>query len=172
MAERDFIMSFTTASLQRRDRTACILVSACLLGEPCKYNGGSNRNEGILEQINRLAQGERARFIPVCPEVMGGLPAPRVPAEIQGERVMTADGRDVTEEYRRGAELALRLAEDHGCRLAVLKERSPSCGSGRIYDGTFSGQLVNGDGITARLLRENGVKVIGETEALEALREL
>ena len=107
---------------------------------------------------------KRGLAVPVCPEQLGGLPTPRKPSERRGERVVMNDGRDVTAEYRRGAEEALRLARLYGCTAAVLKEKSPSCGCGRVYDGTFSGTLTDGDGVTAALLKENGIKVYGESE--------
>ena len=112
-----------------------------------------------LEQLQK-----QYHLIPICPEIMGGLPTPRIPAEIQSDRrVLRSDGVDVTENYRKGAEEALRLAELFHCKLALLKEKSPSCGCGRIYDGTFSKTLTHGDGITAALLKENEICVIGET---------
>ena len=125
-----------------------ILVSACLLGVPCRYDGQS--------KAHPLARAlcEKHHVVPVCGEIFGGLPTPRTPAEIQGDRVVTRDGRDVTEAYRRGAEAAAQLARLTGARAAVLKERSPSCGSGAVYDGTFSGVLTEGWGITAALLRQ------------------
>lgn len=135
-----------------------ILISACLLGLRCRYDGQSKP----IPQIDALA--ERYHLIPVCPEQLGGLPTPRTPAERAGNRVMTRDGRDVTDAYRNGAEQVLRLADQFGCRIAILKERSPSCGSGTIYDGTFSGSFRAGDGVTAELLRENGIRVYGESE--------
>lgn len=141
-----------------------ILVSACLLGVRCRYDGKSKPHPAV----ERLM--EQHTLIPVCGEILGGLPTPRVSAERQGERVVTADGRDVTAAYRRGAEEVLRLAKLYGCKAAVLKERSPSCGSGRIYDGTFTGTLTDGWGVTAELLRDHGICVIGESEA-ETWRE-
>ena len=141
-----------------------ILVSACLLGVRCRYDGKSKPHPAV----ERLM--EQHTLIPVCGEIFGGLPTPRVSAERQGERVVTADGRDVTAAYRRGAEEVLRLAERYGCTAAILKERSPSCGSGRIYDGTFTGTLADGWGVTAELLRDHGICVIGESEA-ETWRE-
>ena len=149
-----------------------IIVSACLLGENCKYSGGSNRNETILKWRERLLREERAVFVPVCPEVMGGLPTPRTPAEICGSQVLTKDGRDVTEEYVRGAGEALRIFEKYGCCLAILKERSPSCGSGEIYDGNFSGSVTAADGIAAGLLKKRGARVYGESQAEEILELL
>ena len=141
-----------------------ILVSACLLGVRCRYDGKSKPHPAV----ERLM--EQHTLIPVCGEILGGLPTPRVSAERQGERVVTADGRDVTAAYRRGAKEVLRLAERYGCKAAILKERSPSCGSGRIYDGTFTGTLTDGWGVTAELLRDHGIWVIGESEA-ETWRE-
>lgn len=141
-----------------------ILVSACLLGVRCRYDGKSKPHPAV----ERLM--EQHTLIPVCGEILGGLPTPRVSAERQGERVVTADGCDVTAAYRRGAEEVLRLAERYGCTAAVLKERSPSCGSGRIYDGTFTGTLTDGWGVTAELLRDHGICVIGESE-VETWRE-
>lgn len=141
-----------------------ILVSACLLGVRCRYDGKSKPHPAV----ERLM--EQHTLIPVCGEILGGLPTPRVSAERQGARVVTADGRDVTAAYRRGAEEVLRLAKRYGCKAAILKERSPSCGSGRIYDGTFTGTLTDGWGVTAELLRDHGICVIGESEA-ETWRE-
>ena len=137
-----------------------LLVSACLLGEACKYNGGNN----ALPSETLAALAAQYRLVPVCPERDGGLPTPRTPSERQGDLVVTRDGRDVTAAFVRGAELALTAARENGCRLALLKERSPSCGSGHIYDGSFTGTLIPGDGITAQKLKENGLTVFGETE--------
>ena len=141
-----------------------LLVSACLLGCRCRYDGASKAHPLAP------ALAERYECVPVCPEQLGGLPTPRPPAERRGDRVVTAAGADVTEQYRRGAEEALRLCRLFGCRGAVLKERSPSCGGGQVYDGTFSGTLTAGDGVTAALLRENGVAVYGESRLLELLK--
>ncbi|MBE6590349.1 MAG: DUF523 domain-containing protein [Ruminococcaceae bacterium] len=133
-----------------------ILVSACLLGVPCRYDAQSKPCKEVC------ALSQKYHLIPVCPEVLGGLPTPRIPCEIVGERVMSRDGRDVTENYRAGATKALELARINGCDTAILKERSPSCGCGNIYSGRFDGSLVNGDGVTAALLKENGIRVLGE----------
>lgn len=140
-----------------------LLVSACLLGVRCRYDGAEKRHPLAA------ALAERHELVPVCPEQLGGLPTPRPPAERQGDRVVTQAGADVTEAYRRGAEEALALCALLGCQGAVLKERSPSCGCGRIYDGCFSGALVPGDGVTAALLREKGVPVYGESRIRELL---
>jgi len=137
-----------------------LLVSACLLGENCKYSGGNNR----LPEEQLKALEERYNIISVCPEVLGGLPTPRTPSEIRGEYVLTAEGVDVTEAFRKGAEAALKKAEEQQCRKALLKQRSPSCGSGLRYDGTFSGIVIPGDGVTAAMLKEQGIPVFSENE--------
>ncbi|MCD6247463.1 MAG: DUF523 domain-containing protein [Candidatus Diapherotrites archaeon] len=134
------------------------LCSACLLGIKCRYDGKDNLNERVIE----LAK--REKLIPVCPEQLGGLPTPREPAEIQGNRVVTYSGKDVTEYFERGAKKVLKIAKLLGIKEAILKQKSPSCGSGKIYDGTFSGRIIEGDGITARLLKKNGIRVISEEE--------
>lgn len=142
-----------------------LLISACLMGVRCRYDGGRKPLDCLSELMDRHV------LIPVCPEVIGGLPTPRVPAERQGNSVMTKDGRDVTSEYEQGAEEALRLARMTGCTCALLKERSPSCGCGMIYDGTFTGGLCEGDGVCAALLKKNGIKVFGESRARELLED-
>ncbi len=136
-----------------------ILISACLLGLPCRYDGASKPWAGAAALT---AAGHH--LVPVCPEQLGGLPTPRPPAERVGARVLTRAGADVTGAYRRGAEGAVALAEGLGCPCAVLKARSPSCGSGTIYDGTFTGARVSGDGLAAAALRERGVALFTEEE--------
>lgn len=135
-----------------------ILVSACLLGIGCRYDGKHKADPAVL----KLA--EKYNLIPVCPEIYGGLPTPRVPSERIGDRVMMKDGHDVTENYKRGANEALELCRIYGIKTAILKERSPSCGKGAIYDGTFSGTLTERDGVTAELLLSEGIRVLGESE--------
>ena len=142
-----------------------ILVSACLLGVACRYDGKTKPQPWA----ERLAREHEA--IPVCPEILGGLPTPRCPSECQGSRVVNRNGEDVTAQYRRGAEETLKLARLYGCRLAVLKERSPACGSVEIYDGSFAGHLTPGSGVAARLLKENGIPVIGESMVQAFLEE-
>lgn len=142
-----------------------ILISACLLGLPCRYDGKSKPCGGIADLQKRHT------LVPFCPECMGGLPTPREPAEIVGDRVVNKAGRDVTEEYTRGARGALELCRMYGCACAVLKEKSPSCGCGQIYDGSFTGTLTDGNGITAKLLLENGIPVYGENEIPRLLAE-
>ncbi len=134
-----------------------VLVSACLLGAHCRYN-----EKGVVED-KVFAWMEKANLIPVCPEILGGLPTPREPAERVGERVVTVNGRDVTRQYQKGARETLALARLYGCRCGILKERSPSCGSGMIYDGSHTGTLTKGDGVTAELLKANGILVLGES---------
>ena len=140
-----------------------LLISACLLGCRCRYDGASKP----LPWIAALA--ERHTLVPVCPEQLGGLSTPRPPSERRGDRVVTRTGGDVTAQYRRGAEETLRLCRLLGCEAALLKERSPSCGRGEIYDGTFTGTLTEGDGVTAELLRAQGIPVYGESRAEELL---
>ena len=135
-----------------------ILVSACLLGIGCRYDGKHKANSEVM----RLA--EKYNLIPVCPEIYGGLPTPRVPSERIGDRVMMKDGHDVTENYQRGALEALELCRIYNIKTAVLKERSPSCGKGEIYDGSFTGALTKRDGVTVELLSLHGIRVLGESE--------
>lgn len=144
-----------------------LLVSACLLGFACKYCGGSNKLSE--EQLDVLR--EQFRLIPVCPETAGGLPTPRSPSERLGERVISKQGEDVTAQYQKGAETALWLARHYGCTAALLKEKSPSCGSGMIYDGSFTGTLVPGDGVAAQKLKEEGRIVFGESD-IELITEV
>lgn len=143
-----------------------ILVSACLLGLECRYDGRDN----LKPEIKKLLREHC--LIPVCPEVMGGLPTPRVPAERVGDRVIAQNGSDVTDAYEKGAREALKLAQLYGCQAAILKERSPSCGVGVIYDGTFSHTLTEGDGVAASCLRKNGLQVWGESQISQCMRRL
>ncbi|MEM2249174.1 MAG: DUF523 domain-containing protein [Candidatus Bathyarchaeia archaeon] len=134
------------------------LCSACLLGIKCRYDGRDALNEKVIELLKTEI------LIPVCPEQLGGLPTPREPAEIRDERVITRSGKDVTENFKRGAEEVLKIAKLFDIKEAVLKQGSPSCGCGRIYNGTFSGKTVKGDGITTALLKKHGIKVITEED--------
>lgn len=131
-----------------------VIVSACLLGENCKYNGGNNYNEKVLRFL------EGCTVIPVCPEVLGGLPTPRTSAELVNGRVIMKDGTDVDAQFREGARRALQKAKEAGATLAILQSRSPSCGVNRRYDGTFTGVTIPGRGVFAELLRENGIEAI------------
>ena len=135
-----------------------ILVSACLAGIFCRYSGEVESFEPVVDLVRK------GLAVPFCPEAHGGLPTPRRPCEILGDKVVDADGVDRTAEFRRGAEEGLRLVKLMGCREAVLKSRSPSCGSGVIYDGTFTSTRVEGDGVFARLLKEHGVVVRTEED--------
>lgn len=131
-----------------------ILVSACLLGVNCKYNGENNASNEVDKFLKDY------EIIPICPEVMGGLPTPRCCAEIIGDKVITKDEEDVTKQYIKGAKECLFLAQKYNVKKALLKLKSPSCGYGKVYDGTFSNVLTNKNGITAELLKNNGVEII------------
>ena len=133
------------------------------MGINCRYNGKSE----IVKELEELKN--KYNLIPVCPEIYGGLKTPRNPAERVNDKVLTNNGEDVTEEYTKGAEEILKLAKFYDCKYAILKERSPSCGFGRIYDGTFSKTTIDGNGVTADLLAKNGVKIIGESKIQELL---
>lgn len=156
------------------DKYNRVLVSACLLGRPVRYDGG--HSAAASDVLARWRREERV--VAFCPEVAGGLSTPRAPAEIIGgdgddvldakARVVTEAGDDVTEAFLRGAHRALQAAEDAGARIAVLKSKSPSCGSKSVYDGTFSGSRVDGHGVTTALLRRHGVRVFNEHELAEA----
>ena len=140
------------------------IVSACLLGENVKYSGGNNYTETVAEFL------KDKEFIPVCPETAGGLPIPRLPSERQGDRIVSKAGEDVTEAFLKGArrclEKVLEKAGDEEIQGAILKARSPSCGSGVIYDGTFSGVKIPGDGVFAALLKERGIEVMTELDLI------
>ena len=137
-----------------------LLISACFLGVSCRYDGVSKPlPPQILENLKA-----KYHLIPVCAEIFGGLSTPREPAERVGEKVLTQSGKDVTAAYQKGAAEVLRLANFFDCRKALLKEKSPSCGAGLIHDGSFSGGLRPGNGVTAALLMENGIAVFGESD--------
>ena len=131
-----------------------ILVSACLLGQKCKYNGGDNLSQKVLDYV------KGHEVIPVCPEVSSGLPTPRIPCEVVDGIVLNKDGESKDKEFRAGAEICLKKAIDEKADLAILQSRSPSCGVKQIYDGSFSGKLIFGSGIFASMLSQNGIKVM------------
>jgi uncharacterized protein YbbK (DUF523 family) len=135
-----------------------IIVSACLADVHCRYDGGGKPCEAVIRLV---AEG---KAIPVCPEQLGGLPTPRLPAEQIGDKVIRKDGMDVTAEFKRGAQEALNIAKLVGAKTAILKARSPSCGSGKVYDGSFSGRLVDGNGVFAYMYKEEGLEVKTEEE--------
>lgn len=141
-----------------------ILISACLLGIRCRYDGKAKYN-ALIEKLM-----EKHHLIPICPEIYGGLSTPRDPSERVGDKVMGKNGQNVTDAFQKGAEETLALAKLFRCEYAILKERSPSCGHGEIYDGTFSGALMPGSGVAAELLLKNGVTVLGESQIEEFLR--
>ncbi len=141
-----------------------LLISACLMGSNCKYNGG-NSYTPLVEELKK-----RYELVPVCPETSAGLRSPRLPAERVGDRVLSKSGEDLTEAFRRGAEKTLATALRHGVRKAVMKERSPSCGCGTVYDGTFTGAVTEGNGMAAELLLRNGIAVYGESRIAQLLK--
>lgn len=140
-----------------------ILVSACLLGVNCKYSGDNNLNLELIEFL------KDKNYIPICPEQLGGLETPRKPAEINGDKIITKEGKDVTKKFIKGAKESLKIGKMVNSKIAILKERSPSCGSTLIYDGTFTGEKRKGKGITAKLFEENGIKVYSEENFKELI---
>ncbi|MGN1370069.1 MAG: DUF523 domain-containing protein [Aristaeellaceae bacterium] len=138
-----------------------ILVSACLLGENCKYNGGNNRNERVL----RYVSGHEV--IPVCPEMLGGLPSPRKPVEWRDGHAVTRDGDDWTENFRRGVACALELIDGQHIDLAILQSRSPTCGVKQVYDGTFTSRKIPGQGALAKALAERGIPLMDAEDVPE-----
>lgn len=132
------------------------LVSACLAGMPCRYDGQAKPCESVIELV------KEGKAIPVCPEQLAGMPTPRPPAEQLDARIIAKDGTDVTLQYQRGAREALRIALIAKCDKAILKSNSPSCGCGKVYDGTFTGALIDGDGVLTQLLKQNGIEVVTE----------
>ena len=143
-----------------------IMVSACLLGDNVKYNGANNKNDELIAFLKDY------EVIRVCPEIFGGLSTPRDPSEIINNKVVTINGMDVTNEFTNGARKTLEIAKANNIKIAILKKNSPSCGSDTIYDGTFSHKVVNGDGITARLLKENGIIVFDEDNYINIKTEV
>lgn len=141
-----------------------VLVSACLYGYCTKYDGGHN----ILLDKTFLDWKNRGMLIPVCPEVLGGLSTPRLPSEICNGRIKAKDGTDVTDNFNRGAEEVLKIARENNVMIAIMKDGSPSCGCKQIYDGNFSGKKINGAGVCARLLLENGIVVLSENDTATA----
>ena len=132
------------------------LCSTCLLGIKCRYDGRSKKDKRVI----KLSRKEV--LIPICPEQLGGLPTPREASEQKGGKVFTESGRDITKNFKKGAKEVLKIAKILGIKEAILKQKSPSCGCGKIYDGSFSGRLIKGNGVTTELLKKNGIKVITE----------
>lgn len=133
-----------------------ILVSACLLGYNVKYDGKNNFNKELSDFLNDYD------VVAICPELLGGLNVPRIPSEIKDDKVINQDGEDITNNFLRGARKVLDIAKENDIQVAILKKNSPSCGSNSVYDGTFTHKLIPGDGICARLLKENGMIVLNE----------
>ncbi len=134
------------------------ICSACLLGINCRYNGEGKLNEKVINLT------KKETLIPVCPEQLGGLETPRIPAESKDGQIINEDGIDVSKNFQQGAEEVLKIAKLYNITEAILKQPSPSCGCGQIYDGTFSGTIIKGDGVTTKLLKENGIKVKTEED--------
>lgn len=133
-----------------------ILVSSCLLGINCRYSGDSK----LCEDITALK--DKYNIIPICPEQLGGLSTPRLPAEIKNDRVINKNGKDVTDSFAKGAQITVEIAKLFGCKYAILKKNSPSCGFGNIYDGSFCGKLIDGNGLTADALSKAGLTILNE----------
>lgn len=143
-----------------------ILVSECLLGVDCTYKNSNNKNQDVINL------GKKYNLIPICPEQLGGMTTPRVPSENYGDKIVNKQGEDVTMQFEKGANISLYLAKMYGCKYAVLKAKSPSCGFGKIYDGTFTGTLISGNGTTADLLFKNGIKVFNENQTELLINEI
>ena len=141
-----------------------ILISACLVGDKCKYDGHTNYTPLIKDLL------EKYELVPFCPEVEGGLPTPRKPSERKGDKVVNNTGKDVTRNFQLGAEKALNICKYLNIKIAILKENSPSCGVNQIYDGNFKNKLIKGEGITTELLRKNGISVYNENQIEELLK--
>ena len=148
---------------QRGNAISMILVSACLAGFPCRWDGKSKADPRVIDLVRT------GKAIPVCPEQLGGLPTPRQPAEKKGDRIFAKDGTDVTIQFQHGAAIVLAIAQDFQCGKAIFKARSPSCGKAIIYDGSFSSTLTQGDGVTADLLMQHGIEVYTEEDMNEPL---
>lgn len=133
-----------------------VIISACLLGMNCRYDGNGFQTD-IYSKLK-----DKVNLIPVCSEQMGGLTTPRLPVEIKNSMAVNKSGEDCSEQFKKGAEEVLNIAKMYNCKIAILKSNSPSCGFNKIYDGTFSGKLIDGDGITSELLHRNGIKIFNE----------
>ena len=143
-----------------------VLISACLLGDNVKYSGGNN----LTPELVTLLEKYNVKILKICPECFAGLPIPRVPSEIKETKVFSKDGRDITEEFLSGAEKTFKIAKENQIDFAILKERSPSCGSSYIYDGSFSGKVIQGQGLTVRKLNEENIVIFSE-ENLEEIEK-
>ena len=143
-----------------------VLISACLLGDNVKYSGGNN----LTPELVTLLEKYNVKIVKICPECFAGLPIPRVPSEIRGDKVYGKDGRDITKEFLVGAEKTYQVAKNKEIDFAILKERSPSCGNSYIYDGSFSGKVIQGQGLTVRKLNEENIVIFSE-ENLEEIEK-
>ncbi len=135
-----------------------IIVSACLAGVKCRYDGNDNATNKVIEMV------KKGIAIPICPEQLGGLQTPRIPAEIYEEKVINKKGENVTSQFKKGAKETLRIAELANCHKAILKQNSPSCGYGKIYDGSHTGKIIKGIGLTANLLSKKGILILTEED--------
>ncbi len=135
-----------------------ILVSACLAGVKCRYDGNDNANKKVIEMVRK------GIAVPICPEQLGGLQTPRIPAEIYEDKVINKKGENVTSQFKKGAKETLRIAELTNCHKAILKQSSPSCGYGKIYDGSHTGRIIEGSGLTAKLLAQKGIIILTEED--------
>ena len=140
-----------------------VLISACLLGDNVKYSGGNN----LTPELVTLLEKYNVKIVKICPECFAGLPIPRVPSEIRGDKVFSKDGWDITEEFLSGAEKTYQIAKRKQVDFAILKERSPSCGNSFIYDGSFSGKVIQGQGLTARRLNKENIVIFSEENLKE-----
>ena len=143
-----------------------VLISACLLGDNVKYSGGNN----LTPELVTLLEKYNVKIVKICPECFAGLPIPRVPSEIRGDKVFSKDGWDITEEFLSGAEKTYQIAKRKQVDFAILKERSPSCGSSYIYDGSFSGKVIQGQGLTAKKLSKENIIIFSEKN-LEEIKD-
>ena len=135
-----------------------IIVSACLAGVKCRYDGKDNANHKVIKMV------KKGIAIPICPEQLGGLQTPRIPAEICEDIVLNKKGENVTSQFKKGAKETLHIAELANCHKAILKQNSPSCGYGKIYDGSHTGRIIDGMGLTAKLLSQKGIVILTEED--------
>lgn len=147
-------------------KKTCVVVSQCLLGVNCRYDGGSNPCPAMAQLM------EKCHVVPVCPEMLGGMTTPRLPSERRGDQVVNRQGEDVTAHFEKGAEEALKIAQLYGAGYAVLKQSSPSCGSQRVYDGSFTGRKIPGQGVAAAMFEKAGIALFDEHQVMQLIEIL